>query len=174
MIHFCTMVNHTALPAAAPTRTSIAPQASRRSGAAVAGPMKRLATSIARYAPAARPLTGNTPAYRRPPAVEHLVARAPAAAADHRPAHQIMPAQVGAQRQSPARSNPSRPSATRARTGENESFLGKEPKFDPFERDFPGKRKAPRHLNPIEPRSLDCCPGRFEPLASIQFRRRPH
>ena len=62
MIHFCTMVNHTALPAAAPTRTSIARQASRRSGAAVAGPMKKLATSIARYAPAARPLTGNTPA----------------------------------------------------------------------------------------------------------------
>ncbi len=61
MTHFCTMLNHTALPAAAPTRTSIASQASRRSAAAVAGPRKRLAASIARYAPAARPLTGNTP-----------------------------------------------------------------------------------------------------------------
>ena len=55
------MVNHTALPAAAPTSTSIAPQTSRRSGAGVAGPMKKLANSIARYAPAARPVTGNTP-----------------------------------------------------------------------------------------------------------------
>ena len=66
MTHFCTMVNHTALPATAPTRTSIARQASRRTGAAVAGPMKRLATSSARYAPAARPLTGNMP-----PIVDH-------------------------------------------------------------------------------------------------------
>jgi hypothetical protein len=66
MIHFCTMVNHTALPAAAPTRTSIARQASRRTGVAVAGPMNRLAVNIARYAPAARPLTGNTP-----PIVDH-------------------------------------------------------------------------------------------------------
>lgn len=49
-----------------PTRTSIAPQASRLTGACVDGPMKRLATSIARYAPAARPLTGNTP-----PIVDH-------------------------------------------------------------------------------------------------------
>ena len=61
MIHFCKMVNHTALPAAAPTITSIAPQARRRTGASVAGPMKRLDISIARYTPAARPLTGKTP-----------------------------------------------------------------------------------------------------------------
>jgi hypothetical protein len=61
MTHFCTMVNHTALPAAAPTRTNIARQASRRIGAGVVGPMLRLAISIAKYAPAARPLTGNTP-----------------------------------------------------------------------------------------------------------------
>ena len=53
---------HTALPATAPTRTSIAPQASRRIGVAVAGPIKRLAVSIARYAPAARLLTGSIPA----------------------------------------------------------------------------------------------------------------
>ena len=66
MNHFCTMVNHTALPAAAPAKTSIARQASRRTGASVAGPMKKLATSIARYNPAARPLTGNTP-----PIVDH-------------------------------------------------------------------------------------------------------
>ena len=62
MTHFCRMMNHTALPAAAPTKTSIAFQASRRTGGSVAGPMKRLATHSAKYAPAARPLTGNTPA----------------------------------------------------------------------------------------------------------------
>ena len=55
------MVNQTALPAAAPTRISIARHASRRTGGAEAGPMERLAASIARYTPAARPLRGNTP-----------------------------------------------------------------------------------------------------------------
>jgi len=43
---------------ATPTRTSIAPQASRGTGAAVAGSMKKPATSIAKHTPAARPLTG--------------------------------------------------------------------------------------------------------------------
>jgi hypothetical protein len=62
MIHFCTMMNHTALPAAAPTRTSIVRQANRRTGAGEVGPREKLARIIARYAPAARPLTGNTPA----------------------------------------------------------------------------------------------------------------
>lgn len=62
MNHFCKMVNHTALPAAVPTTTSIAAQANRRTDAGVAGPMKRLDASIARYAPAAKPLTGNNPA----------------------------------------------------------------------------------------------------------------
>src|SRR6185437_4317892 len=61
-IHFCTMTNHTALPAAAPTRISIARQASRRTGEGVAGPMEKLAISSAEYTPAARPLTGRTPA----------------------------------------------------------------------------------------------------------------
>ena len=49
---------HTALPATTPTRTSIAPQASRWTSAAVAGSMKKLATSIAKHTPAAGPLTG--------------------------------------------------------------------------------------------------------------------
>ena len=55
------MINHTAPPAAAPARINIARQANRRTGIAVAGPIEKLATSIARYAPAARPLTGSTP-----------------------------------------------------------------------------------------------------------------
>ncbi len=74
-------------------------QASRRSGAAVAGPMKRLARSIARYAPAARPLTGNTP-----PISDHrLLSTCSHGLPPLQPitggAQQIMPAQVGAQRQ---------------------------------------------------------------------------
>jgi hypothetical protein len=59
-------MNHTALVAAALASNSITPQASRRTGAVAVGPMERLATNIARYAPAAKPLMGTTP-----PMVDH-------------------------------------------------------------------------------------------------------
>ena len=51
-----------ALPATEPASINITLQARRRIGASVAGPIKRLATSIARYTPTAKPLTGKIPA----------------------------------------------------------------------------------------------------------------
>ena len=89
-----------ALPATEPTSINITLQARCRIGASVAGPIKKLATSKARYTPTAKPLIGINPRYYRPLAIEHLFARAPTAAADHRSTCQIMPAQDGAQNQS--------------------------------------------------------------------------
>jgi hypothetical protein len=68
MNHFCTAMNHIALPAIAPANKSKARQANRRTDISVDEPILKLAINIVRYAPAAKPLMGNTP-----PMDDHLL-----------------------------------------------------------------------------------------------------
>jgi hypothetical protein len=62
MNHFCTIINHKALPATEPVNINIALQAKLRMEYSDSGPIKKFETIIARYTPIAKPLTGKIPA----------------------------------------------------------------------------------------------------------------
>ena len=100
MIHFCKIVNHMALPATEPASINITLQARRLTDSLCCRTNKKTGDQISEVHPHSQTTYRHHPRYHRPPAIEHLFARAPATATDHRSACQIMPAHDGTQYQS--------------------------------------------------------------------------